>query len=201
MMPIVSLLLAAVLLASACSDGRASDDDPDTLPPPIEKPTSTTLSYAVPATIDVAYAQHVMRALDHVYGEAVRGLARSRVVDEEFLKPLVAIHNPRSFGLAQDGWVKLQARGFPGLRAAPLDPETRIERLLRADATCIVIEGDRSLAPLFEVDHPTNHHRFVALTPISADRNPSGFNVTPWTMNFDGQGPGGTLPEDACEPQ
>lgn len=193
---IVSLLAVTV---GACRSSRGDDS----LPPPVtsSSTTSTTVSYAVPAVIDVAYVGRVMQALDHVYGDAVRHLAQSRSVDEQFLKYLVATHNPRIFGLAQDLWVKIQARDFAGLRDAPGDPVTRIDNLLRADRDCILIQGDRDFTPIYVGDDPNNHHRFVALTPLRADRNPDAMNPTPWTANFYGQRPDGSLPGDACDVQ
>jgi hypothetical protein len=164
--------------------------------------TSTTaVSYEVPAVIDEAYVARVMQALDHVYGDAVRHLSQTRVVDESFLKYLVAIHNPRIYGLAQDLWVKIQARQFVGLRSDPGDPVTRIDDLLRADRDCILIQGDQSLGALFSTDDPTNHHPYVALTPLSGGRNPDALNPTPWTVNFAGSGSNGSAPADACNPQ
>lgn len=198
MLPIVSLCCALVF--AACPD-RGSGATDDTLPPPATVTTTTVPSYDVPAVIDVAYVERVMKALDHVYGEGVRHLARTRVVDEEFSKYMVAIHNPRIFGLVQDLWVKIQAKDFAGLAAEPGDPVTRIDKLLRADRECILIEGDRNFTPLHTADDPTNHQRFVALTPLQANRNPGSRNPTPWTINFYGEGTDGSLPDDACAPQ
>jgi hypothetical protein len=162
---------------------------------------TTAVSYAVPAVIDVAYVTKVMAALDHVYGEAVRHLAQSRRVDDEFLKYLVAIHNPRIFQLVEDLWVKIQARNFAGLAASPSDPVTRVDKLLRADRACVLFEGDRNFTPLYVADDPTNHHQYVALTPLPPDRNPGRLNPTPWTANFYGSRPDGSLPGDACDVQ
>lgn len=195
MMTIVSL--CAALLAGCDGEGRTED----TLPPEDTTTSTTVLSYEVPAFIDAAYVARVMQALDHVYGDAVRHLAKTRKVDEDFLKPLVAIHNPRIFGLEQDLWVKTRAQGFEGLGARPADPETRIDQLVRADAECVLIQGDRSFAPLFTDDDPTNHDRYVALSPLKPDRNPDRLNPTPWAINFSGQRPDGSAPSDVCDPQ
>jgi hypothetical protein len=197
----VWLLIVSLLAVVAVGCKRSGGDD--SLPPTVtsSSTTSTTVSYAVPAVIDAAYVGRVMQALDHVYGDAVRHLAQSRTVDEPFLKYLVATHNPRIFGLAQDLWVKIQARGFAGLRDAPADPVTRIDKLLRADRDCVLIQGDRDLSPLHATDDPTNHDRYVALTPLAPNRNPDHLNPTPWTINFSGQRSDGSPPEDACVPQ
>ena len=198
MMTMVSLCMAAVLLAGCDGNGGRTED---TLPPEETTTSSTAVSYEVPAVIDAAYVSRVMAALDHVYGDAVRHLAKTRHVDEEFLKPLVAIHNPRLFALVQDLWVKLEARDFAGLRTDPGDPVTRVDKLLRADRDCILIEGDRDFSPLHTSDDSTNHHPFVALTPLQPDRNPARTNPTPWTINFYGSRPEGGLPDDACVAQ
>ena len=200
-MPLVRfcvLIVSLALLAGGCRHGRGDDSLP---PTPTVTTATTAPSFDVPAVIDAAYVGRVMAALDHVYGDGVRHLAQSRTVDEEFLKHLVAIYNPRIYGLAQDLWVKLQARGFAGLAAAPGDPTTRIDTLLRADRECVLIQGDRNLTPLHTTDDPTNHDRFVALTPERPDRNPDNLNPTPWTINFSGQQTDGSAPVDACVAQ
>lgn len=197
MMTIVSLCLV-VAWASACDGGAGGTED--TLPPE-ESTTTTVASYAVPDVIDAAYVGRVMQALDHVYGDAVRHLAQTRRVDEEFLKPLVAIHNPRIFGLVQDLWVKTQAHNFPFLSAAPADPLTRMDRLIRADRDCVLLEGDRDVTPLFTQEDATNHDRYVALVPLRPERNPDRINPTPWVINFVGQQSDGSAPPDACVPQ
>lgn len=199
MLLIVSLAVAVAGAAAACDNGEAATDD--TLPPPASTTSTTAVSYDVPDTIDAAYAERVMAALDQIYGDAVRHLARTRVVDEDFLRPLVAIHNPRIFGLVQDLWVKKQANDFAGLRQSPADPRTRVVRLIRADRDCLAFEGDRDVSPLYEADDPTSHHKFVALTPLPGNRNPGQVNPTPWTINFSGETTAGSLPEDACVPQ
>lgn len=200
---IVSLLLVAVglaaLLAPGCRHGGGSSDD--TLPPPRTTATTAPATFDIPAVIDTAYVARVMQALDHVYGDAVRLLARTHQVNEDFLRYLVAIHNPRLFGLVQDLWVKIQARGFEGLATSPGDPRTRIDTLLRADRDCVLIQGDRDTSPLYVTDRPTDHDRYVALTPLRLDRNPGGTNPTPWTINFTGQRDDGSAPEDVCVAQ
>ena len=198
----VWLLIVSLLAAVAVGCEKKGGDD--TLPPPVStssSTTSTTVSYAVPEVIDAAYVARVMQALDHVYGDAVRHLAQTRRVDEEFLKYLVAIYNPRIFKLTQDAWVKLQAQDFPGLLPAPGDPTLTLTSITRPTPECVVVDGDHSLSPLFDHDDPTNHHRFIALVRLDPHRNPSALNPTPWAINFDGQGSGGTRPEDICVPQ
>jgi hypothetical protein len=199
--PIVFLVAGLVVVAAGGCFGRTGGRTDDTLPPPVPTTTTTAVSYAVPAVIDQAYVAKVMAALDHVYGEAVRHLAQTRRIDDQFLKYLVAIHNPRMFGVVEGIWAETQARGFAKLAMGPGDPQTRIDKLVRVDTGCIVIAGDRNFAPLHTEDDPTNHQPFVALTPLRADRNPDRLNPTPWTINFYGSRPDGSLPNDACDAQ
>jgi hypothetical protein len=194
-------LLIVSLLGVAVASGACNKRAADSLPPPVTTTSTTAVSFEVPAVIDEVYVARVMKALDHVYGDAVRHLAETRVVDESFLKYLVAIYNPRIYGLAQDLWVKIQARQFAGLRSEPGDPVTRVDKLLRADRDCVLIQGDRDLTPLHTIDDPTNHDHFVALTPLPPTRNPERLNPTPWTINYSGQRSDGGAPADACDAQ
>src|SRR5919109_5443591 len=114
-------LLLAVALLGGCSGGR----DDDTLPQPATT-SSTTADYSVPETIDVAYVDRVMAALDHVYGDAIRTLATERTITEEFLDRLAAIYTPSEFDTAQDAWVTDVASGLKGLRDQPGDPTTTV---------------------------------------------------------------------------
>lgn len=183
-------LLLAVALLGGCSGGR----DDDTLPPPAS--TTTSADYSVPEVIDVAYVEKVMAALDHVYGDAIRTLAKERQITKEFLDHLAAIYTPSEFELAQDIWVKDLAEGLKGIRSKPGDPRTKVQRVLRAEAGCVIAAVDRDFSETRETPDQPTPQEFIALTPIAEERH---HNPTPWLIAFDGFKDDGSEPKAPCE--
>src|SRR5438874_4645827 len=125
---------AIALLLAACHGGGHT---PDTLPPTSSSTTPTTVDYSIPPVIDAPYVTKVMQALDHLYGDAARIMARNRSVNEEFTKHLAALYTDRFFRLARDAWTKDLAEGLPTLAPRPGDPRTTVDELLRADPNCV----------------------------------------------------------------
>lgn len=193
-MRVARVVLVAALLLGACNGG--SDGSDDTLPP---RPSSTDTSlpdYSVPEVIDAAYVEKVMAALDRVYGDAIRTLARERRITQEFLERLVAIYTPDEFKLAQDIWVRDAAGGLEGLLANPGDPRTTVTRLVRSDHDCVVAGVDRTFeATRSRPDKPTPP-RYIALIPKKSELP---LNPTPWLISFDGFKDDGSEPKEPCE--
>jgi hypothetical protein len=189
-------LALAVALLGGCSGGERGDDGEDTLPPPVA--TSTTVDYAVPDTIDVAYVEKVMAALDRVYGDAIRILARERTITKPFLEHLAAIYGDRFFRLAQDAWVKDVAEGLVGLPARPRDPNTKIQQLIRPNLECIVAAVVRDFSPTRSTPQEVTPQRFIGLVPLEPERDKLKLNPTPWLMAYDGFTPDGSTPTDPC---
>lgn len=195
-MRVARVMLVAALLLGACNGG--SDGSDDTLPP---RPSSTDTSrpdYSVPEVIDVAYVEKVMAALDRVYGDAIRTLARERQITQEFLERLAAIYGDRFFKLAQDAWVKEAANGLPDLAAVPGDPRTEVTRVSRADRDCIVAEVTRDFGATRTTPPSQPRRRFVALTPLPSERNTKNLNPTPWLLMYDGFTADGSEPGEPC---
>ena len=200
--------LALALFLAACNGGSGSSAD-ETLPPAdttsssttSPSTTSTTISYAIPATIDAAYVEKVMKALDHVYGDAIRVMARDRSLNEAFLKPLVAIYSPRQFRLVQDLWVRDLREGLKGLLAVPGDPTTRVQRVLRADANCVLVAVERDFGPTHDRPDEASPQEYIGLIPKSPGLDPTSLNPTPWIISFDGyiSEPAGAIPETPCD--
>lgn len=184
-------LLLAVVLLGGCSGGRGDD----TLLPPAS--SSTTADYSVPTVIDAAYVEKVMEALDHVYGDAIRILARERQITKEFLEHLAAIYTPNQFEFTQRIWVRDVASGLKGLRRNPGDPATQVQELLRADATCIVVRVNRDFSQTNEQVDQVTPQEYVALVPAPST---SSLNPTPLILSFDGfvATPEGAPPEQPC---
>lgn len=189
------VLLVVVALLGACNGGGGGRPD-DTLPP--RASTSTTVDYSVPAVIDVAYVEKVMEALDHVYGDAIRLLARERQITTDFLEHLAAIYTPSEFELVQQVWVRDVASGLRGLLAEPRDPETTVTRMLRAEPLCIVAAVDRRFAPTRDRPDPKTPQRYIGLIRKPEVQPHGELNPTPWVMSFDGFKQDGSEPATPC---
>lgn len=192
-MRVARVVLVAALLLGACNGGGEGSDD--TLPPRPSTTDTTAVDYSVPEVIDVAYVEKVMAALDRVYGDAIRTLARERQITQAFLERLAAIYTPAEFKLAQDIWVRDVASGLDGLLPNPGDPTTAVNRLARAEPTCVVAAVKRSFAATRSRPDKETPPWYIALIPRSA---PSGLNPTPWIIAFDGFKDDGSEPRDPC---
>jgi hypothetical protein len=187
------VLVVAALMVGACNGGADGRSD-DTLPPTSETTVTTAPDYTVPAVIDVAYVDKVMAALDHVYGDAIRTLARERKITQDFLDRLAAIYGNRFFRLAQDSWSRELVDGLSGLRPVPGDPRTTIATLTTATRDCIVAPVVRDFSQVRTAPAPTPQ-RFVGLIP---DVEKTPLNPTGWVLAYDGWTTSGEAPGEPC---
>jgi hypothetical protein len=200
----VALTLVALLCLGAC-DGkgghqRTADADPPGSGGPTSSTTSTTVSYAVPTTIDAAYVEKVMRALDHLYGDAVRTLVADRAISDRFVKHLLALYSETPFEGYQVVWRKSVSENLKSISTHPGDPVTSVQELLQASSTCVVARVDRDLSSTLAQPQSQSPQRFVALIPRDPARDPLVLNSTPWTLSFDGYTLTGKAPGGPCEP-
>lgn len=192
-------ILVAALLLGACNGGGGGGDD-TTLPPRASTTASTVPDYSVPAVIDAAYVEKVMAALDHVYGDAIRILARERKITQDFLEHLVAIYGDAQFDRTQQIWVRDVAAGLPGLSAIPGNPRTVLQQIVRNDVQCLLLRVDRDFSATHEAPDTPVPQEFVALSSKQDKQDPRMLNPTPWVMTFDGYiaTPAGAMPEKPC---
>lgn len=195
----VSVVLVLLMVLAACR--KPAPADPETTVPTAPATTTTTaVSFAVPPTIDAAYIQKVMAALDHVEGDAVRRVLGEGRLDERFVKSLAAIYGPQAGDLAQQNWLKVAGGHFELLTSPPGDPATTVQRIVAAEPTCVVFAARRDFSAMFKKPDPPGPQRYIGLVPLPPERNPDGENPTPWIMSFDGNFTDGAQPtaEEAC---
>lgn len=184
--------MAVVLLAGGCG----GDDDAT---PPTTRQVSTTVDpFAVPDPIDVAYVERVMAALDHLYGDAAREVARERALTDEFEAIMRSIYADKFVGLVLETWQKEEDRSFANLAATPGDPTTQITEAIALRPDCVVIAVDRDRSPVLAQAEPVGHQEYVVLErpadAVSSRRNPTG-----WVMALDGFDTSGPVTEEACD--
>ena len=187
--------MVAALVVGACNGG-GSGRSHDTLPPPPETTVTTAFDFAVPAVIDAAYVEKVMAALDHVYGDAIRTLARERKLTQEFLDRLAAIYGDRFFRLAQDAWAQELSSGLSGVRPVPGDPRSTVTTVTVARADCIVAPAMRDFSAIRTSNPPPPPQRFIGLVPRADAR--TALNPTGWVLAYDGWTESGEAPVEPC---
>lgn len=198
---LVALAVAALALGACRADGDDGDEPRTTVPTAPATTTSTAaVSYDVPATIDKAYIEKVMAALDRVFGETARYLVAKRAADQEFGRYLIATYGGESLSLTQQIWGQVINDDFRLLRANPGDARTEVRRILVAEPGCIVFEAGRDFSAVFNEPDPAGPARFVGLVPLPPGRDARGHNPTPWIITFDGGFKDGSQPTrgDAC---
>jgi hypothetical protein len=192
--PVAMFAVTSLLLgAAACDRRNGSAGDGTTVP--TEPPT---VSYEVPDVIDAAYVETVMRALDHIYGEAVRIMARERTMSDAFLQRLVAIYTDKEFKIAQDIWLRDLAEGLKDLRPSPGDPVTTVTRLVRSSSGCIVAAVVRDFSATTTGSTVVTPQQYIGLIKKRDGFDPLRLNPTPWIISFDGFIQSGAEPERPC---
>ena len=177
-------LLVAVAVVGGCGGGA------DQLSPS----SSTSVDYSVPEVIEHTYVTKVVFALDQVYGDALRTLARERAVTDTFRQRLSAVYAPAELPVVLATWEARLAVGRLDLGDPPMDPGTKVERTLRLDPGCIVVLVRRDFRALRSTVLPMT---FLVLEPSTAEHR---LNPTPWVISFDGAFAAlpGVEPEEPC---
>ena len=192
----------AVLLAAACNSASRGSPGGATVPTEPATTTTTAASYDVPAVTDAAYVEKVIAALDHVLGDGIRLMVREGTLTVGFLDHIVAIYSEEQFERKQLLWATDLEEDLKRRPPVPGDPVTKVQRLVKAEPTCIVAAVDRSFAAtvIGEEVRPTQQE-YIALVPRKPGRDPRGLNPTPWVMSFDAALQSGGEPEDPCRDQ
>ncbi|HVF74937.1 MAG TPA: hypothetical protein VM938_07795 [Acidimicrobiales bacterium] len=146
--------------------------------------------------IDAAYVEKVMAALDHVYGDAIRILARERKITQDFLDRLAAIYGDRFFRLAQQSWSREALDGFATLASTPGDPTVTVTSLVKHDRECVIAAVIRDFSLVRNGIPATTPQRYIALIPKGGATN--GLNPTPWVLSYDGWTSTGVEPSEPC---
>src|SRR5581483_6015068 len=133
-------LVSVGLLLSACGKSTTTHQAASKLPQPTVPATAPTTStpadpYAIPATIDTAYVDRVLKALDHVDGDAARIIVASRQVARDASDRLAAIYSGDELVAQTNAWLDLLDR-LNDVKNPPGDRVTTTKRLIAAHPTC-----------------------------------------------------------------
>jgi hypothetical protein len=171
---VVLLLLS---LSAGCLSGGGSAKPTTTVP----STTTTTDPYAIPATIDVAYVQRVMDAIDVLLGKAAQALVRERSVDGEWAKYARAALDDRGLAAARKGAELELGLNLRDYRPSPGQPHTTVRSVVIARTQCVaaraLIDGSEVVTLASAISE--SHIEFSAKDP---GRDPGGLNPSPWLL-------------------
>ena len=180
-------MAAAVALLSLAA---CSSDDPDEGGAEVPRTTTTTSSttstttaeqtYAVPETIDAAYVNRVMEALNKVYGDVVRKKVSSGEFREEDLIPIRAIYNDPEFEQAAFALGRSPIGDLAQYRDPLGDRKITVLKLMTAKPDCISFEAAYDFAAVVKESEPG--HGWITLRPSQQDSDPANLNPTPWSV-------------------
>lgn len=168
--------------------------------PTLPEITTTTNPYAVPATIDAAYVNRVLEALDAALGDVYRLVIRTRDVSPEVIDRLNAIYlNRDDVNLELQAIQRGMREGFTGFKDPVGNPKSTVTELITASPSCIFARfAPDNSAMAVKSDGPSAPE-WVGLQPADPARDPNHYNGTPWMIATEGLlFPNGSPPPNPC---
>jgi hypothetical protein len=197
----MSICVVAGAVGSCGGGGHHRAGAGATVPP---RPTATSVDVAtVPATIDTAYVQKVMDALDQVLGDAIRDFAQNKGPTKRFNEVLTALYEGPEYDTVISLYGRLATQfavgNTPPVRGSPGNPATRIESIVDSSPKCIVTDVNRSFETVFSAPAPAGSTSgVVQLTRLKPDRDPFHRNPTPWAITAEGVRSQTSVPARPC---
>jgi|SRR5581483_7560148 len=196
-------LVSVGLLLSACGKSATAHQAASTnLPQPTVPPTAPTTTtpanpYAIPATIDAAYVDRVLKALDHVDGDATRLIVGHRQLVPDAARRLSAIYGADEFTAQTNIWLDMLDKGLADAQANPGDVRTTVNRVLTARSNCVFVHVLRDFSKVAK-NGPTASSDYLVLSPLDRKRDPNAFNPTPWVISREGYNSNESEPTNPC---
>src|SRR5438445_5300929 len=147
---LTSVGVATASLTSCGGSAHRPGATSATVPPGLTV-TSVDLAH-VPATIDIAYVQKVMDALDHVLGDAIRVFVANKGPNQQFLDLLSAVYDEPAYSREIADYGRDAARNLQGYSNQPGNPATKVTRVIGATSTCNLLVVDRDCGRILNKD-------------------------------------------------
>jgi len=144
--------------------------------------TTSVSSFEVPAVIDLAYVQRVLKTLYRLDGDASRRAYAMKAVDLEVVKRLEAIFGGQTLAEAKRVLAENALERFVLFADPPGDAIVRAVDIIQATPSCMVVRADLEYGPLFKEPRPLQPQAIIQLR--RADVLP--FNPTGWGVVFAG---------------
>lgn len=186
--------VVAAAMLSACSGGGHAAPKATV---PVERTTTTTNPYAVPAVIDVAYVNKVLAALDHLSGDATRILLQQRQLSPDYVAHLRAFLSDEGVRALENINQAELAAGLKDYRQTPGDPHTTVVRSIRLARDCLYTETRRDLGAI-TTSPQRIYELYTALKPLPPERDSAHLNPTGWQVVLDEPVSSSHQGEDPC---
>lgn len=195
------LLLVAMLSLAACTGSTGSSAE--TTVPTAVRTTSTSAApdvSTIPETIDEAYLNAVLAALDEVDGEATRIIVATKRFPPEAADLLNSIYSDERFQIQADAWFEALGKDpqLRSIKAQPGNRKTLVRRILSASRKCVwmAVERDHSASSVTPSGPRTE---YIALRPLDKSNDRAGHNSTAWMITADGFNEDGSEPGNGCD--
>jgi hypothetical protein len=172
-------LLCALIATAACS---SSTPKAGNSVPTAAATTTTTDPYAIPATIDVAYVQRVMDAIDPLIGRAAKALVRNNSIAGEWMVVSRAILDDNGLKAAKYGAQLELDMNLRDYKPNPGQTHTTAKELLASKPACLVVRALRDSSEIVSLAGAVAD-KDVELRPLQAAWDPGGLNPTPWVIS------------------
>lgn len=194
---------------SACNDGGPAPADP-TVPTAVSSsssvattaPSSTTKTpdvSVIPATIDAAYLNAVLAALDEVDGQATRIIKADKRFSTAAADLLNAIYSDGAFSKQSEAWYSALSEDpdLTHLIANPGNRRTTVDRVLTASPQCVWIAVTRDHSASASSPAPPDDE-YLTLRPLDRTNDPAKVNPSPWMIDAEGATKDGSEPSNPC---
>lgn len=194
--PIVAIPVIGALLWAGCWGG-AGGKDPVGPTVPTEAPAPSTTAppdvSTVPAVIDEAYLNAVLKELNRVDGDAMRMIVQAEDLVRPALDRLAAIYYEEELNSQLRTWARELQEGLKTFRSPPGDKVNTVVRIISKRADCVYLETTEDYrAVSTAAGAPLT--MFVALQPKISAADKQGFNRTAWMISLIGAAPDGSDP-------
>lgn len=187
--------LALVLATASCGGGSKHKSAAAGNRVPVE--TTTTNPYQVPATIDAAYVQRVLGALDRLDGQVARSATAAKALSADAVRLLQAKYGDPELKYQLVLWQQNVTQHLADFREEPGDPVSKVLQVITVRGACVFTKVDRDYTPWYAVPRATDRLvEYVTLKPAPSGASPA--NPTPWIVASSAFNKDGSPTEDLC---
>jgi hypothetical protein len=183
-MKLIYLAVGGLLIAtaSACSSPSHAAD-----PRPAPAPASTTVPanpYAVPPVITVAYVDSVLKALNHVYGNAERLEKATNSVNASAVADLRSIYSGPQLDTELQVFQEALSGSLGEVRPDPGDRVFAVTDLESSNSSCVAAVVDASYSAV-DLSSSSPKLASVVLQTKRANAESGSLNPTPWAITYE----------------